>query len=119
MNYVEGRMPETATILQKNYDLILAILPQVEKFPRSHKFTLGDRISAKLLDLHDSLIEAYYSREKEAALKKANIICEQLRVLVRLCKDLKIIGMDKYGRVSEMIDEVGRMVGGWRKSTAR
>jgi len=33
----------------KLYDIILWLMPQVEKFPRDYKFTLGDRIINNLL----------------------------------------------------------------------
>lgn len=105
-----------AVIIQKIYDLLLWVIPQIERFPGSHRFLLGDRIEIKLLEIQDFLINAYYTREKEEFLKSANLKCEQVRVLVRLCKDLKIMGIDKYKYASERIDEIGRMIGGWIKS---
>ena len=35
----------------KAYDFVLWLLPKVENFPKAHKFTLGDRLSANGLDL--------------------------------------------------------------------
>jgi hypothetical protein len=34
------------------------LVPTVEKFPRSQKFTLGDRIESTALDVLERLIEA-------------------------------------------------------------
>ena len=39
------------------------------------------------------------------------------RLLLRLAKDLKLISIDAYGFSSAQLDEIGRMVGGWTKST--
>ncbi|MCK6451062.1 MAG: four helix bundle protein [Alphaproteobacteria bacterium] len=40
------------------YRFLLWLVPAVEKFPRSQKFLLGDRIQATALDVLERLIEA-------------------------------------------------------------
>lgn len=70
--------------LTRLYDLILWIIPVLEKFPRSQKFLLGDRMETQLLDIQDLLIQAAYSAKKIGFLYQANIKLEQLRYLVRL-----------------------------------
>ena len=37
------------------------------------------------------------------------------RLLLRLAKDLKLLSLDAYTFAAERLDEIGRMVGGWRK----
>lgn len=44
------------------------MVPKLEKFPRSQKFLLADRIENLMLDILDLLIDAAYSRKKEATL---------------------------------------------------
>ena len=36
----------TGAAIEAHYQFLMWLLPTVEKFPRSHKFTLGDRIEA-------------------------------------------------------------------------
>jgi hypothetical protein len=36
-------------------------VPTIEKFPKSHKFTIGDRIEITALDVLDALMEATYT----------------------------------------------------------
>ena len=36
--------------------LLRWMIPQVEKFPRSHRFTLGERIEGGLLDVLEALV---------------------------------------------------------------
>ncbi|MFH0992110.1 MAG: diversity-generating retroelement protein Avd [bacterium] len=111
-------MAEKEDVLTKTYDLLLYLIPQLEKFPRAQKFLLADRIELKVLDILERLLEAYYSPPdaKMVPLKKANIEIEQFRYLVRLSHDLGFLSHQKYGILSEKINEVGRMVGGWIKS---
>jgi len=44
-------MAESDNILTKLQDLLLYLIPQLNKFPRDQKFVLGDRIENKLLDV--------------------------------------------------------------------
>ena len=48
----------TPKAVPKLYDVIMWLMERVEKFPRSQKFTLGDRIVNISLDILDVLIEA-------------------------------------------------------------
>lgn len=100
----------------KLYDIILWLMPQVEKFPRDLKFTLGDRVISTLLDSLEMIVEAAYSRDKQHLLRKLNLQLEKLRYLVRLSKDVKAMNIKKYAFISNEIDELGRMVGGWIKA---
>jgi len=106
-------------VISKVYDLILWLLNRIPKFPRSHRFVLGDRIESIALEMLELLIEAAYTRDKAALLKRAGIQLEKLRYLIRISKDLKFLSLRQYKFVSAQIDEVGRMVGGWLNQLKR
>lgn len=89
---------------------------RVEKFPRSQKFTLGDRIINISLDTLDVLIEATYTPKRLPLLQKANVELEKLRFLIRLCHDFKLLSTKQYAYISNEINEVGKLVGGWIRS---
>jgi len=55
------------TILLVIEAMLLQIIPLVAKFPRDHKFLLGDRLYAKLLDVQECCLRAYYSKDKRAS----------------------------------------------------
>jgi len=46
--------------------------PTVGKFPRSHKFTLGDRIESVALGVLEALIDATYTKERNEHLRAKN-----------------------------------------------
>ena len=102
-------------LFAKVYDFILWLIPVVESFPRSYRFFLGDRIQRLAIELYELVIEAAYTKDRVEKLNSANLTVEKLRLFFRLCRDLKIIGNDKYVKASEMNDEIGRMIGGWKK----
>ena len=103
-------------VVTKAYDFVKWLLPKVENFPRAHKFTIGDRLTANGLDLLTALVEAAYSHRKDDLLQAANRKVNSTRYLLRLAKDLKLLTTDAYGFSVEKLDEIGRMVGGWMKS---
>ena len=54
------------------YRFMLWLVPAVEKFPRSQKFLLGDRIQSTALDVLERLIEATYTKGSQTALPQAH-----------------------------------------------
>ena len=107
------------TAITRCYDLILWLVPALDKFPRARKFSLGDRMEKLALDILELLIEAKYARVKSSMLAEANLKLEKLRFLVRLSKDLRCLGVKSYGHAAELIDDLGREVGGWLKQQRR
>ena len=81
----------------------------VEKFPRSQKFTLGDRTVNLALDTLELLIEATYTRDRLVLLRKANVQLEKLRFMIRLCHDFKSLSSKQYNYISGEINEVGKL----------
>jgi hypothetical protein len=55
--------------------------------------------------------------EKLPILEKTSLKLNFLRVFFRLCKEIKVLDTKKYILFEEDINEIGRMLGGWIKST--
>jgi hypothetical protein len=108
-----------AVVVGKTYDLTLWIVQKVEKFPKSYRFSVGQRLIDAALDLLLLLVEAAYRRDKRETLRTAGLRTNALRFLLRLANDLKLLPPSAYGFATEQLDEVGRMVGGWERSIAR
>ena len=106
-----------APVILKHYDFVLWLLPKLSKFPRDHKFLLGDRIESLALDILGHLMTANYSvARRREQLTEANLKLDHLRILMRLCKDLNLLSAKEFAYQATCVDEVGRMVGGWARS---
>ena len=112
------RQEPTAAVI-KAYDLVLWLVPKVEGFSRSHRFTIGDRLVSAGLDLLLSLVQASYATDKAGLLQAASLHSNVVRYLLRLAKDLRLMSIDAYGFATERVEEIGRMVGGWQKSLGK
>jgi hypothetical protein len=64
--------------LTKTYDLIQWSCHHTGRFPRNHRFILGERIERQLYDLLETLIRARYSRPRQPWLEQANLTLEIL-----------------------------------------
>ena len=107
---------EPAVVVGRTYDLVLWLLPKVEKFPRSYRFSVGDRLVSFVLDLLLLLVEAAYSSDKLRSLDAASVKVNGVRYLLRVSKDLRLVSQDSYAFAAEHLEEIGRMVGGWQRS---
>jgi hypothetical protein len=109
------KQQQELSIIQKTYDLILWYVPVVNRLPREFKFTLGERITTGLYDLHDALIEARYASKKLHLLEALNTPLDRLRFQTRLLRDFKLIDAARYEQASKQINTVGRELGNWIK----
>ena len=53
----------TGAAVEAHYRFLAWLVPTIEKFPKSHKFTVGDRIEIIALDVLEALIDATYTKE--------------------------------------------------------
>ncbi|MFN7921816.1 MAG: diversity-generating retroelement protein Avd [Bryobacteraceae bacterium] len=102
-------------MVQKAYDWNLWIVPKVENFPKSQRFSIGQQILQSSLDLLMHLVDATYQKKNASNLGGAARDVNRVRYLIRLSKDLKAINLGAYEFASQNLDEIGRMTGGWLK----
>lgn len=107
-------MSEELPVIQKTYDLIKWMVPILDRLPRTHRFTLGDRIIQELYNLLESLISARYTRTgRLSVLQGLNVRLQVLRYQCRLLMDFDLVSLKRYEHMHRQIDEIGRELGGW------
>jgi hypothetical protein len=102
-------------------DLIGWTLDRTASLPRSQRFTFGARVDRLTLDCLELIVEAIHAppRDKSAPLRTLNLNLEKLRVFWRLICDRTWISERQLLFVSERLEEIGRMVGGWIKNAEK
>lgn len=93
------------------------ILSAVDRMPKAVRFSVSGRVANLALDVLEDIVEAIYTRERGPILRRANLHLEKLRVLFQLCHRRKYLSMKQYEHIAGAIDETGRMLGGWGKSS--
>jgi hypothetical protein len=110
----------TPKAVQDTHVALKWFLQKLDKFPRNRRFTLGERIESRLLDVLEQLIQASYQHENRVDyLTQANLHLEVIRHLWRIAYELEVIGMTSYKNGSKLLLELGLQVGGWQKHARR
>ena len=104
-------------LINKFYELLIWTAKHVAKFPRSHKFTLGDRLQIRMQEVLETLITAKYRRDRLELLQQVNLQLELLRFQFRAANDLKCLSPSSYGFAARSVNEVGQLVGAWIKTS--
>lgn len=107
-------------ILKKSYDLYKTFHEYRKVVSKADRFSIYDRSECAIIDIIESLIEAGYifKSNKIAVLERASLKLNLLRFFIRLMKEIKAIDSKKYVTLQTTIDEIGRMLGGWIRSSA-
>ena len=104
-------------IFTKLYALYRAISDSLPTFPKIQRYTLGQRIEVVILDLFELLFTVQFSQEKLKTLEQMSVKTDLLKVLLRLAKDTKAISSGKYIELQAILQEIGKMLGGWLRAT--
>lgn len=90
-------------------------------FPRAHRHTFTQRLLGAAFDLRERLEEANLRRESRRAerLSLAADALARLRVYLRLAARWGWLTSGQYEHAAVMVAEIGRLLGGWQKATAR
>jgi hypothetical protein len=105
-------------IFTRTYDLLRWLIPQTVKFPRQQRFVLAEAVQRTALRFQEELIEAAYAETPLPALRRADITLVKLRTYLRLCRDLELLAFNQYEHGARMVDEIGRLLGGWIKKVS-
>jgi len=86
-------------------------------FPKTERFSLGQKISQTFIEVLELSFTASYlaPEQKLILLTKASSRLDVLKFFVQLAWESKLIPAEKYAELSKKLDEIGRMLGGWRK----
>lgn len=106
-------------IFTQTYDLLTWLLPQCDRFPKTHRFVVTQRLQGALLDFQEAIFEAnsrsglFRLRHLEAADAHLN----KLRLYLRLARQWDWLSSGQYQHVSRMVAGVGKLLGGWIRQT--
>jgi hypothetical protein len=100
--------------LKDSYRLWQEYLTQ---FPKQNRYTLGNKIDEVfLLAIEYCFLASYASKTtKLVHLERCISRVDLLKLLLQLAWEVRALDTKKYIALSEQLQEVGRMLGGWKK----
>lgn len=109
-------------IFTRTYDLLSWLLPQAAKFPKPQRFVITQRLLDAVLDFQERIIEANAAQRpptRAERLRAADACLLKARLYLRLAHRWRWLSDGQYEHVSLMVVEVGRLLGGWIRTTGR
>jgi len=85
--------------------------------PRMTKYTLGARIDGLFGSLIENLSATGFAKKenKMTHLDFASVNLDLIKLFLRVAWEIKALDHKKYAAISVPINDIGRMLGGWRK----
>ena len=109
--------PRLLPVLERAKTAYMLWLIVHRKMARSERFGIGDRIDSLWLDLLDVLRKATYATpaEKIVSLDEALRRVDSVRFFLQIAWESKLMAQSHFISLGKDIEEIGRMVGGWKK----
>lgn len=120
-----SRIHAEATLHRKLVLFAVQLEGYLRHFPNCHKYTLTQQIRQAYLDVYNLATECQKRHYRRTALAQLDIRHEQLRMMICLAHELRLFdfsagrtdssspGLHRYLTLSKLVDELGRMIGGW------
>lgn len=106
-------------ILGKIEDMMLYAYPVLNAYTKYERFVLAADIKRCMDQAMERTIEANKKYYKKTTLQELDVEIDKLRKYIRLSYKLKYIDYKKYKHWGELVNEIGRMLGGWMASTKK
>ncbi|WP_018086489.1 diversity-generating retroelement protein Avd [Desulfurispora thermophila] len=103
-------------IRQKCEDMIAYGYTALRQFPKSERYTLAADIKKSMYRLLSLIIAANKKYYKKTTFQEMDVELDYLRSLIRLAMQLGFLPFRKYENWAAMLNEIGKMLGGWMKS---
>ena len=108
---------EHLPIYKKAFDMTIYIENTVRGFSRYHKYTLGTDLRDISRSVVRLVVRANSERERLATLVQLRDTIEELKVTVRVCKEVKAFkNFNTFKYMMEEVISLGRQCEGWIKS---
>jgi four helix bundle protein len=109
---------QESPIFIRTFDLLVWLLPFTQKFPKEQRFVLAARVQNAAFDFNDAIVAASLSKKKAEHLEQADIELQRLRLYLRLCQRMEYFSKGQYEHVFKMVEEIGKLLGGWNRKIA-
>ena len=88
------------------------------RFPKPVRHTLGGKIDSLFIEIVELVLTAsrLSKNQKLPLVDRASIKLDALKFFLEIAWEIKLLDNRKYIFLSEKLDEIGRMLGGWLKN---
>ena len=99
-------------LYQKSYDFLVWVFNKTDGFPKSKRFSIGQRLETVLLDYITLVYKFKYSRKTYKSGLAISAKFDEVKLLIKICYDTKLISKNSFAYAMNSSDEIGAMIGG-------
>ena len=90
-------------------------------FPKTSRYTLGEKIDSLFIEITELAFSAsyFYKAQKIPYVQKAVAKLDLLKFFLQIAWEVKALDNKKFILLSEKINEIGKMLGGWLRQLTK
>ncbi|PIR97980.1 MAG: hypothetical protein COT89_01880 [Candidatus Colwellbacteria bacterium CG10_big_fil_rev_8_21_14_0_10_42_22] len=108
-------------VIQKLIDAYKVWHNFLPHFSKTSRYTLGERIDLLLIEVMESALLAsqFYKTQKVPYVRQAIMKLDLLKFFLQIAWEIKALDNKKYIALSEKLNEIGKMLGGWLRQLSK
>ena len=91
----------------------------VARFPKSQRFLLSNCLLQTNMEMIKLTIIANSKPDRVEEQKQISVNLDLFRIYVRIAKDINFLSIKKYSVVVDKINEIGKLLNAWTRSTKK
>ena len=103
-------------VYKASYSLMLEVNRLMPNLPRDCRYSMGQEIRQKIMEIIVLIYRANRTREKVAVISKMRETLLEVQVYIRLMSDLKYISERKYVQLIEQTTSMSKQMAAWERS---
>jgi len=101
-------------VYRVSYDLLLEFFILTKKFAKDYRYTIGEQLRNEMIALIINIYRANSNQDKQKKIANARENIETVRMLARILKDLKQIGLERFVSINEKIESISKQLTAWQ-----
>lgn len=100
-------------LFKEVYDLLIQIFTVSKTFQRDFRYTVGEELKKRLLDMIICLFRANRDRSKSREVSVCRECAEEVKIYLRILHDLKQLSLKQYVALAERTERISRQLAAW------
>lgn len=103
-------------VYKSAYDLLLEIFHASQTMKREYRYSLGEEVKKRMVEMMTCIWRANVSRNKEPHILLAREHVEVIRLQLRLLHDLRQLPMRNMASTSLKMESISKQLAAWHKT---
>lgn len=103
-------------IYKASYSLMLSVSRLMPDLPRDCRYTMGQDLRRKLMDVIVLIYRANRTRQKVQIISRMREVLFEAQVYLRLMCDMRYISEGRYLSLTELTESMSKQMAAWEKS---